>query len=316
MVSSVSAEKTTKHNWIETPPQAPRMRRWTSTLVSRFPWLDSLANPLQQLLHKMYGRPGQSSYKVKDALNGVWLGHPVHPALVTVPIGAWTGMMILDLDWLAQQNKGVARSADILMATGLIGAVGSAVTGATNWVDTDGPERRTGLLHALLNSSALALNVASLVLRLTGRRKSAITLSTGALALVTYSGFIGGELAYSNAVGVNHVASEGGSDNFVPVINVSQIKPGKLTRVDVDGIAAVLVKEGDTIRAIAATCSHLGGPLDQGHYEDGVVYCPWHRSGFHMCDGSVANSPAVYAQPTFDVRIRDGKVELRRREHA
>ena len=57
-------------------------------------------------------------------------------------------------------------------------------------------------------------------------------------------------------------------------------------------------------------------PLDEGHVENGVVYCPWHNSGFRLCDGSVANSPAVYAQPTFAVRTRNGKIELRRLEKA
>jgi nitrite reductase/ring-hydroxylating ferredoxin subunit len=86
--------------------------------------------------------------------------------------------------------------------------------------------------------------------------------------------------------------------------------------VDVAGIPAVLLKDGKNIYAIAATCSHLGGPLDEGRCEKGVVYCPWHNSGFSLEDGSVVNSPAVYAQPTFAVRTRKGKIELRRLEHA
>ena len=117
-------------------------------------------------------------------------------------------------------------------------------------------------------------------------------------------------------MGFNRTVPEGGPDDFVPVIDEEDLVPGKLTRVEVDGIAAVLLKDKSAIHAIAATCSHLGGPLDEGTYEDGIVYCPWHRSGFRMCDGSVANSPAVYAQPTFAVRTRAGKVELRRLEHA
>ena len=86
--------------------------------------------------------------------------------------------------------------------------------------------------------------------------------------------------------------------------------------VDVSGIPAVLLKQGQTIYAIGATCTHLAGPLDEGTVEDGVVQCPWHGSRFCMSDGSVVNGPAVYAAPTFAVRLRDGKVELRRLDHA
>jgi nitrite reductase/ring-hydroxylating ferredoxin subunit len=87
--------------------------------------------------------------------------------------------------------------------------------------------------------------------------------------------------------------------------------------VDVSGIPAVLLKDGKAIYAIAATCSHLGGPLDEGSIQEGnVVQCPWHGSCFRMTDGSVVDGPAVYAQPTFSVRVRNGSIELRRLEHA
>jgi nitrite reductase/ring-hydroxylating ferredoxin subunit len=159
------------------------------------------------------------------------------------------------------------------------------------------------------------LNLASAILRLTGQRRSAIVLAATAYALVTYAAYIGGELAYSSAIGINHVALEGGSDDFVAVLDEKELRQRQPVRVDVQGIAAVVVKDGSTIYAIAATCSHLGGPLDEGRYEDGVIYCPWHNSGFRMCDGCVVNSPAVYGQPTFAVRTRNGKIELRRLEH-
>lgn len=307
---------TQPHSWIDTPPNNPPLRKVSASLLTRMPWLDKLSSPLQRLLSQLYGQPGQPSYKIKDALNGVWLGHTLHPVLVTVPLGAWTTTMLLDLAWLSDEDEGTARSADRTMWLGLAGAAASAVTGATNWVDTDGPEQRTGMLHALLNGGIAVLNLTSALMRLGGLRRSAITLSSTAYLISLYSAYLGGELSYSSGVGVNHVAWEGGSDDFVPVMNEQDLKPGKLTRVNVAGIPAVLLKDGGSIYAIAATCSHLGGPLDEGRYEDGVVYCPWHGSGFRVCDGSVANSPAVYAQPTFAVRTRNGKIELRRLEHA
>jgi len=306
----------TERSWVDTPPASPALRHLNGELLARMPWLDALSTPLQKSLHKLFGNPGTFSYKIKDALNGVWLGHVVHPIIVAFPIGSWSATTLLDVVWLADEDEGVARSADATLWLGIAGAVGSAATGLTNWTDTDGPDQRTGMLHALLNTSSLTLNLVSAILRITGQRRTAIGLAAGAYGLLLYSGYLGGELAYSSGIGVNHVAWEGGSDDFVAVMDEAALEPKKLTRVDVAGIPAVLFKEGKAIYAMAATCSHLAGPLDEGRVENGVVYCPWHNSGFRLCDGSVANSPAVYAQPTFAVRIRNGKIELRRLEHA
>jgi nitrite reductase/ring-hydroxylating ferredoxin subunit/uncharacterized membrane protein len=303
-------------SWMDTPPRSPLLRHLSSQLIANMSWLDKVSKPVQDWTNKFFAQPGEPNYKLKDFLSGVWFGHPIHPVLVTVPIGLWTASSILDFASLADQDSGVTRSADLMLWLGLAGALGSAATGIANWVDTDGQEQRTGILHAVLNSGVTVLNLTSGVLRLTGQRKTAITLSSAAYAITIYSAYIGGELAYSSGIGVNHVAWEGGSDDFVPVIDEKDLEPGKLTRVDAAGIPAVVVKDGTAIYAIAATCSHLAGPLDEGRYEDGIVYCPWHNSGFRMCDGCVVNSPAVYAQPTFAVRMRNGKVELRRLEHA
>ncbi|GAC1356800.1 MAG: hypothetical protein PVS3B1_02560 [Ktedonobacteraceae bacterium] len=304
-------------SWMDTPPRGPLLRHLNSQLIANMPWLDKVSKPVQNWTAKLFGQPGEPNYKLKDFLAGVWFGHPVHPVLVNVPIGAWTATLILDLVSLSDdEDGGVARSADIMMWVGLVGALGSAATGISNWVDTDGQEQRGGMLHALLNSSSTVLNLASAILRLTGQRRTAITLAATAYAITSYSAYIGGELSFSNGIGVNHVAWDGGSDEYVPVMDEQYLVPDKLVRVDVAGIPAVVVKDGDSIYAIAANCSHLAGPLDEGTYKDGVVYCPWHNSGFRMCDGCVVNSPAVYAQPTFAVRIRNGKIELRRLEHA
>ena len=303
-------------SWIETPPRSPQIRRLSEQLIYRMPWLDKVAGTVQGWVSKFYGQPGQSTYALKDFLNGKWVGHALHPALVAFPIGSWTATLVLDLAWLADENEGMARAADITMWVGLASAVGAAATGVTSWVDTDGPERRTGIWHGLLNGGITLLNLGSATLRLTGQRRSAITLASTAYALSLYSAYLGGELGYSFGIGVNHVAWEGGSDDYVAVLDEDDLKPGQLRHVDTAGIPAVRFKDSKNIYAIAATCSHLGGPLDEGHCENGVVYCPWHNSGFSIKDGSVINSPAVYAQPTFAVRTRKGKIELRRLEHA
>jgi nitrite reductase/ring-hydroxylating ferredoxin subunit len=79
------------------------------------------------------------------------------------------------------------------------------------------------------------------------------------------------------------------------------------------GTPVVLLKRGTNIHALANQCSHLGGPLAEGQLEGDSVICPWHGSRFCLRDGQVLNGPATTPQPTFDVKIQDGNVLLRRR---
>ncbi len=313
---STEVTATQQKSWAETPPLNPPLRHLIGEVVENQTWLDKLAAPIQNWLLKFFGQPGQPNRKLKDMLNGTWLGHPLHPVFTDIPIGAWSGTTLLDLAWLNNGDDGIARGADLTLLLGLAGAMGAVVTGVTDWSDLDGTDRRVGLMNGLLNGGITLLYLASWLLRLTGQRRTAITLSTTGYLTSLFSAYLGGELSLAKGIGVNHVAWEGGSDDFVAVIDEQNLVEGKLTRVDVSGIPAVLLKQGRSIYAIGATCSHLGGPLDEGTVADGVVTCPWHGSGFCMADGSVANGPAVYAQPTFAVRVRTGKVELRRLDHA
>ena len=303
-------------SWSETPPSNPPIRFAIASVVENQTWLDSLATPLQNWLLKLFGQPGDPNRVVKNILNGTWLGHALHPVLTDIPIGAWSCTVVLDVASLSAESNGVAQGADIAMALGILGATGAAVTGLTDWSDLDGTDRRVGLMHGLLNSGILLTNVGSLVLRLTGRRHAGIALSTMGYVASLFTAYLGGELSFAKGIGVNHDAWEGGSDDYVPVMNMEDLEEGKLTRVDAAGIPAVLYKQGGTIYAIGAVCTHLAGPLDEGTCENGEVTCPWHGSRFRMSDGAVVNGPAVYAQPTFAVRVRNGKIELRRLDHA
>ena len=303
-------------SWAETPPMNPSIRYAIARVVESQTWLDKLGGPLQNWLLQLYGQPGQPNRRIKDVLNGTWLGHALHPVFTDIPLGAWSGTMLLDLAWLNDESEGAARGADITMALGIVGATAAAVTGVTDWSDLDGTDRRVGLMHGLLNSGILLTNIGSLALRLTGRRRAGIALSMVSYLASLFSAYLGGEMSFAKGIGVNHNAWEGGSDEYVTVMNIEDLVENKLTRVDAAGIPAVLLKQGTSIYAIGAVCSHLAGPLDEGTCEDGIVTCPWHGSRFRMSDGGVVNGPAVYAQPTFAVRVRNGKIELRRLDHA
>src|SRR5437868_580716 len=107
--------------------------------------LDHWSDQFQGLLNNAVGQGGPAARRFKNWLNGVWLGHPLHPALTDATIGAWSTGMLLDL-------IGAQREADAAITVGVLSAVPTAVAGAADWADTSDEPRRIGLLHALLNS--------------------------------------------------------------------------------------------------------------------------------------------------------------------
>lgn len=314
---SSEATQEQQKSWTQTPPANPPLRHALARIAEGQTWLDSLGKPFQTWVLQLFGQPGEPQRKVKDILNGTWLGHALHPLFTDVPLGSWSGTLLLDLLWLVHEDEGVARGADTTLGLGLLGAIAAALTGVADWSDLYDTDLRVGFLHGLLNGSITLTYLASWVLRRTSRRRAGIAVSTAGYLTALYSAYLGGELVFAKGVGVNHTAFEPGSDEYVAVMNATDLAEGKLTRVDVAGIPAVLLKQGGTIYAIGATCTHQGGPLDEGTLKDGeIVQCPWHGSCFHLRDGSVVNGPAVYAQPTFAVRVRNSAIELRRLDHA
>jgi nitrite reductase/ring-hydroxylating ferredoxin subunit len=82
--------------------------------------------------------------------------------------------------------------------------------------------------------------------------------------------------------------------------------------VEVDGVSVVLShSESGEVCAIADMCTHMGAPLVEGEREGSVVTCPWHGSQFDLCSGKVLRGPASTPQRRFEVRVRNGWVEVR-----
>jgi NADPH-dependent 2,4-dienoyl-CoA reductase/sulfur reductase-like enzyme/nitrite reductase/ring-hydroxylating ferredoxin subunit len=77
----------------------------------------------------------------------------------------------------------------------------------------------------------------------------------------------------------------------------------------VDGEAVVLVRAGDTVHAVSATCSHYGGPLAEGRVFDGAIHCPWHHACFDLATGR-AHGPAIAAIACFDVALDGGTIRV------
>src|SRR3954470_11533937 len=138
---------------------------------------------------------------VKDFLHGTWLGHPLHPVLVQLPVGSWLSAGLLDV------VPPLRPAATALIGTGVVAAVPAALAGAADWSEQDPGVRRLGALHALLNTAALGLYVASLVARAKGRGRLGRALSYSGLGLATASASIGGHMSYAQSAGVSHAAT-------------------------------------------------------------------------------------------------------------
>lgn len=278
---------------------------------------DRISDALQSGVKAVIGTNRKPPRRFKTLLNGTWLGHPLHPAITDVPIGAWLLAVIFDIIWLASPavNSWAARGAEIAVLIGILAAVAAAVTGLADWSDSYGAERTVGLYHAGLNSLALVLYIVSFFIRLadpSGESVAAAILGFIGIVSVLVAAYLGGDMVFGKGTGVNHVAWQEGSHDFVSVLPVAEMPDNTLRRVEVAGVPVVLVKLGAKYAAIAATCSHAGGPLDEGELQHGgVVQCPWHGSRFRLRDGKPITGPATFAQPRYDVQVRDGMIYLR-----
>ena len=248
---------------------------------------------------------------LRDLLHGVPAGHPLHPVLVLVPTGSWISAAVLDA------MPGQQRAARTLVGVGLLAVAPSALAGFADWAASHEQQKRVGLVHSAANLVATALYGASYVQRLRGRSTSARLLGWTGLGAVGLGGFIGGHLAYRQAVGANHAEDVPHlvSPGWHEVARLDELPDGELTGREVDGQPIVVLRRGDRADVLSDTCSHLSGPLSEGALTtergEACVTCPWHDSVFSMRTGEVVHGPATSPQPAFTTRVVDGVLEAR-----
>ena len=282
----------------------PIVREAVAERIERLEALDSVAAPLQDAVRRLV--PPET--EVKDVFSGTWLGHPVHPPLTDVVIGAWTSALLLDLLGGSQSR----RAADRLVAAGVLAAVPTAASGLSDWAELGGGNRRVGSVHAIANTTALTLHALSLAARGRGARGRGIALSATGYAVATFSAWLGGHLSFARGVGVNQTAFEDAPSEWTPVLDSGRLEQGKLTGAQADGLSVLLLQKGEQLWALADRCSHRGCSLHEGKLNtDDTVTCPCHGSTFRL-DGSIVKGPATSPQPRYDVRTSEGKVEIRR----
>lgn len=297
--------------------QATRQAGTLSTPIesSAFAWLDTIAGPLQDIANKLF-RSGSQGMGVKSLLNGTPFRHRLHPALIVVPLGAWSTAAFLDLLDATQaeaSERSYGPSADASIALGLMAALPAAAAGIADWVDTYDQPRRVGMAHALLNTIALTLYGASLGLRVAGgeRRGLARVLSTLGFGVVTLSGSLGGELVYNLAVNVPWGLVYKLDDKWTDALASDNLPEGTHRAVEIEHVAVLLYRVSGEIYAVDAVCPHAGGPLDEGTFEGCEVECPWHQSRFDLRDGRPTQGPAATPLRTYDVREEGGRIRIR-----
>ncbi|WP_375488577.1 Rieske 2Fe-2S domain-containing protein [uncultured Jatrophihabitans sp.] len=282
-----------------------RTSRLAESIVDRIEnaqGLDGLAATLNSSIGKLI-----PSGPVEDVLSGTPIGHPAHPALVALPIGAWSSAIAMDL---AGEDDAARR----LIGLGVVTAVPAAATGASDWLTVDGAERRVGLVHALLNYGAISLYGLSWLARGRGRRGLGIGLSAAGTAVVSAAGWLGGHMSYAQGVGVDTTVFETLPEEWTHLCAVDDLPTeGTLGRQNVDGVPILVTRRGDDVVALTDRCTHRGAPLDEGEIKDGCVVCPWHASVFSLDDGEVRSGPATRPQTRLESRIDNGRVQVRRR---
>ncbi|WP_430331145.1 DUF2231 domain-containing protein [Rhodococcus sp. ACT016] len=150
-------------------------------------------------------------------------GHPFHPILVTVPIGAWVASLVFDIaSRIVDQPGFLAQGSVWLIAIGVLGALAAAMVGFLDLfaMPTGTPAFRTGLVHMALNLAVTAGFAVNFLWRRSGYGEphpvsaGQIALSVVSVVVLAVSGYLGGKLAFR--YGVRVVREEIQADGFVP----------------------------------------------------------------------------------------------------
>ncbi|WP_018654061.1 Rieske (2Fe-2S) protein [Actinomadura flavalba] len=280
-------------------------------LPARRPGPGELAEGLERatVLDRAVGAVQKSVQKalpagpLRDTLNGVPFGHPAHPPLTDLPIGAFLSVALLDL------LPGDRRATRTLLTAGLVGSLPTAVTGWADWSSLHREQQRVGLVHATAIGAANVLYAASLVARRRGNEAGGRLLGYAGLTTLVGGTYLGGHLAFRQAAGTNHadpvdhLVSLGWHD----LCPLDELPDGRPVTRRLGYLSLFVLRTGEDVDVLTDRCSHLAGPLHQGRitYEDdeACVVCPWHGSTFRVRDGSVAHGPATAPQPSFETRV-------------
>jgi nitrite reductase/ring-hydroxylating ferredoxin subunit/uncharacterized membrane protein len=295
---------------VATDPNRSGLDRW----IEAAGWLDRPAEVVQGWIIRLYELPGRAGAELKSLMHGTKpIGHPLHPTLVSIPLGAFTVMVVAD--WLAIVSRQIpSEIGPFCLIVGILGMLAAAATGYTDYTGTDGKERRYATVHGATMTVVLVAMIVSLFLRYGHSAKLffiGIVVSTISYLVILWAAYLGGHLTFGFGTMVNRNAFLEGVTEWTEVGTSKKFPERKPVRVQAGDMPVMIVRRGGRLSAIAATCSHAGGPLEEGELEGDIVTCPWHGSRFCVTDGRVVGGPAIFDQPAFLLREAEGKVHLK-----
>ncbi len=154
---------------------------------------------------------------LKHILQGKWLGHPLHPALVHLPTGLWPAALLFDtISASGAGGSAIVRASFACIAGGLLVALVAIPAGLADFVEIKPgkPARRIAVYHMVLNLVATALFGINLWLRRDAVADARavpslqLTLSVLGVLILFVSGYLGGRLAYDRGIGVGRLSKD------------------------------------------------------------------------------------------------------------
>jgi nitrite reductase/ring-hydroxylating ferredoxin subunit/uncharacterized membrane protein len=263
------------------------------------------ADPLGKLFVAIFSALYKPVPVIKDLLNGVWLGHPLHPAITDVPIGAY--VVALVLDFTGQRSASTAA-----IGIGIVFMLVAALAGYADYIDLENKPRQFGTIHSSLMLVALVFYVVSFLMRLGATPSPAeVWLSVIGFLIVITSAYVGGELVYNLGTQVDRHAWRGGGTKWA-ALDVTDVPADKPVKAKAGAQTLVVVRRGTTLNALHDVCAHQGCSLSEGKIVGETIECGCHGSRYRLADGLVVRGPAVFDQPHYEVREAEGKLEVRR----
>lgn len=132
--------------------------------------------------------------------------HPIHPMLVTVPIGLWLFSFVCDLTFVLGSGVSLWYTLSFwTMIGGIAGALIAAIPGVIDMLSLNGPPKKIALTHMALNVSVILLYAVNLGMRIGGDAVAGapLVLTIVSMTLLAVSGWLGGHMVYVHRVGVN-----------------------------------------------------------------------------------------------------------------
>lgn len=149
---------------------------------------------------------------LKDLLQGKWLNHPLHPIMVSIPLGLWPISLLLDLSSMCRGGSAAAETgAFYCIVVGVFGSAAAAITGLADFAEIKPgkPARSIGYLHLFLNALASIFWIGSAAFHWPAVNESLVRVPTGALVcsiigllLSATAAYLGARMVYEYGIGI------------------------------------------------------------------------------------------------------------------